>query len=60
MKTSLDELRMQTMGTQILFGFQLQSLFQPGFDQAGSAERAAQAASLAAILISFSADHRSG
>ncbi len=53
LKTSLDELRMQTMGTQILFGFQLQSLFQPGFDQAGTAERAADAGSLAAILISF-------
>jgi hypothetical protein len=53
LKTSLDELRMQTMGTQILFGFQLQSLFQPGFDQAGSAERAGHAASLAAILLSF-------
>jgi hypothetical protein len=53
LKTSLDELRMQTMGTQILFGFQFQSLFQPGFDQAGTAERAADAGSLAAILISF-------
>jgi hypothetical protein len=53
LKTSLDELRMQTMGTQILFGFQLQSLFQPGFDQAGTAERAVDAGSLAAILISF-------
>jgi len=53
LKTSLDELRMQTMGTQILFGFQLQSLFQPGFDHASTAERAAHAASLAAILLSF-------
>jgi hypothetical protein len=53
LKTSLDELRMQTMGTQILFGFQLQSLFQPGFDRDGIAERAADAGSLAAILCSF-------
>jgi len=32
---------MQTLGTQILFGFQLQSLFQPGFERAGKSERIA-------------------
>jgi len=40
-KLALDELRMQTLGTQILFGFQLQSLFQPGFKRAGKSERIA-------------------
>jgi hypothetical protein len=55
LKVSLDELRMQMLGAQVLFGFQLQSLFQPGFEQAGQSERLADAVSLAAILLSFAA-----
>jgi len=30
-KVSLDELRMQMLGVQVLFGFQFQGLFQQGF-----------------------------
>ena len=36
LKTSLDELRMQVLGAQVLFGFQFQGLFQDTFEQAGS------------------------
>jgi hypothetical protein len=32
LKTSLDELRMQMLGSQVLFGFQLQGLFQDNFE----------------------------
>ena len=53
LKLSLDELRMQTLGTQVLLGFQLQSLFQPGFVHAGMEEKVADGISLAAILIAF-------
>ena len=39
-KTSLDELRMQILGIQVLFGFQFQGLFQDGFhDLSFSARR---------------------
>jgi hypothetical protein len=31
LKTSLEELRMQMLGVQVLFGFQLQGLFQETF-----------------------------
>jgi HAMP domain-containing protein len=55
LKVSLDELRMQMLGAQVLFGFQLQSLFQPGFAQASQPERLADALTLAAILVSFAA-----
>jgi len=33
LKTALDETRLLIMGTQILFGFQFDSVFQSGFDQ---------------------------
>lgn len=55
---------MQMLGTQVLFGFQFQSLFQPGFERAIRAERVADAIALAAILVSFAvlalipAEHR--
>jgi Family of unknown function (DUF6328) len=32
-KVSLDELRMQMLGVQVLFGFQFQGLFQQGFNE---------------------------
>ena len=35
LKTSLDELRMQMLGVQVLFGFQFQGVFQEGFDAIG-------------------------
>jgi Family of unknown function (DUF6328) len=53
LKISLDELRMQVLGAQILFGFQFQSLFQPGFDRASIPERIADAAGLTVVLASF-------
>lgn len=53
LKISLDELRMQVLGAQVLFGFQFQSSFQPGFDRASATERSADALGLAVILISF-------
>jgi len=53
LKTSLDELRMQVLGAQVLFGFQFQGLFQDTFERAGPLERTAHSLSLAAILIAF-------
>jgi len=44
---------MQTLGTQVLFGFQFQMLFQRGFRGATAPERLADAVSLSAILVSF-------
>ena len=32
LKISLDELRMQMLGSQVLFGFQFQGLFQDNFE----------------------------
>jgi hypothetical protein len=55
---------MQMLGTQVLFGFQFQSLFQPGFERATPAERGADVIALTAILVSFAvlavtpAEHR--
>ncbi len=53
MKVSLDELRMQVLGAQVLFGFQFQSLFQPDFNQAAPAERWADAAALSCLLATY-------
>jgi uncharacterized protein DUF6328 len=40
LKISLDELRMQMLGTQVAFGFQFQSIFQDRFDVSDPARRA--------------------
>ncbi|MBS0419440.1 MAG: hypothetical protein JSR66_17145 [Proteobacteria bacterium] len=53
LKLSLDELRMQTLGAQVLLGFQMQCLFQPSFQHASLEERLADSVSLAAILLSL-------
>jgi hypothetical protein len=64
LKTSLDELRMQVLGAQVLFGFQYQSLFQDSFERATPAEQIADGGSLAAIVFAFAmlisppAEHR--
>ncbi len=55
LKVSLDELRMQVLGAQVLFGFQFQSLFQPGFGRATRVERLADAGALAALLLTYTA-----
>jgi fumarate reductase subunit D len=51
LKTSLDELRMQMLGSQVLFGFQFQGLFQDNFDSLPSAGRNADAAALVLMTI---------
>jgi hypothetical protein len=45
---------MQMLGTQVLFGFQFQSLFQVGFDRASIAEHISDGCALAALLASLS------
>jgi uncharacterized membrane protein len=50
LKFALDESRMQMLGAQVLFGFQLQSLFQDGFQDPSSLQRAAAAFAFVAIL----------
>ncbi len=64
LKTALDELRMQMLGLQVLFGFQFQALFQDAFEDLGNAARMADAAGLGlllaatAILIAAPSQHR--
>jgi len=53
LKTSLDELRMQMLGSQVLFGFQFQGLFQDNFDSLPSAGRNADAAGLALMIVAL-------
>jgi Family of unknown function (DUF6328) len=53
LKISLDELRMQVLGAQVLLGFQFQSLFQPGFQRAGTVTRVVAAIGLVAICLSL-------
>ena len=48
-KIALDELRMQMLGSQVLFGFQMHAAFQPGFDKLSSTAKTAEV--LAAVLI---------
>jgi hypothetical protein len=52
-KISLDELRMQMLGTQVAFGFQFQSLFQERFDLTDSAIRNAALSGLAFIVLTL-------
>jgi hypothetical protein len=51
LKVSLDELRMEMLGVQVLFGFQFQGLFQQGFGEIGDAGRYADAAGLGLLII---------
>jgi hypothetical protein len=53
LKISLDELRMQMLGSQVLFGFQFQGLFQDNFDSLPSAGRNADGAALALMIIAL-------
>jgi len=52
-KVGLDELRMQMLGTQVLFGFQLQGAFQEGFSGASAAVRIVDATALSLIVLSL-------
>lgn len=51
LKTSLDELRMQMLGAQVLFGFQFQSLFQDNFTALPIWDRAAAGTALALMIL---------
>ena len=51
--TALDELCMQMIGAQVLFGFQLQVVFQEGFAKASSATRLADMAALSFIILAL-------
>ena len=53
LKTSLDELRMQVLGAQVLLGFQFQSLFQAKFDQTSASIRLVAGVGLVAICLSL-------
>ena len=64
LKISLDELRMQMLGTQVAFGFQFQALFQERFDVSDPARRAVALVGLIfmvltlGLLIAAPAAHR--
>jgi uncharacterized protein DUF6328 len=53
LKISLDELRMQMLGTQVAFGFQFQSLFQDRFDVSDPARRTAALAGLILMILTL-------
>jgi hypothetical protein len=50
-KVALDELRMQMLGVQVLFGFQFQAIFQQGFDEVSALGRYINAAGLALMVV---------
>jgi hypothetical protein len=50
LKTSLDELRMQMLGAQVLFGFQFQGMFQNNFGATHLSGRIMDAAGLALMI----------
>jgi hypothetical protein len=51
LKTSLDELRMQMLGSQVLFGFQFQGLFQDNFESLPLSGRRADGGALALMIL---------
>ncbi|HKS54693.1 MAG TPA: DUF6328 family protein [Steroidobacteraceae bacterium] len=53
LKVSLDELRMQMLGTQVLFGFQFQSLFQERFAPGDELVRAAALSGMIAMVLTI-------
>ena len=52
-KTALDELRMEMLGTQVLFGFQLQGAFQEGFAATPSSVKLTDFAALSLIVLTL-------
>ncbi len=54
LKTSLNELRMQMLGVQVLFGFQLRGLFQDGFSGVSPSGRIVNAAGLLLLVTTLS------
>jgi hypothetical protein len=53
LKVSLDELRMQMLGVQVLFGFQFQGLFQDNFAALPAAGRIVDAAGLGLMVVAL-------
>lgn len=53
LKIALDELRMQMLGAQVLFGFQFQALFQEMFREPSPSQRIASGVGFAAILLTI-------
>jgi hypothetical protein len=53
LKISLDELRMQMLGTQVAFGFQFQSLFQERFAVSDELLRTAALSGMIAIILTL-------
>jgi hypothetical protein len=53
LKVSLDELRMQMLGSQVLFGFQFQGLFQDNFHSLPSSGRTADGVAMALMIVVF-------
>jgi hypothetical protein len=53
LKTSLDEVRMQMLGVQVLFGFQLQASFQEKFVDLTTIARGMAALALALIVVTL-------
>jgi Family of unknown function (DUF6328) len=51
LKISLDELRMQMLGSQVLFGFQFQGLFQDNFEALPMSGRTADAVAMALMIL---------
>ncbi len=51
--TALDELRMQMLGTQVLFGFQFQGIFQEGFEQIAPSAKLAALSAFGLIVLTF-------
>jgi hypothetical protein len=51
LKTSLDELRMQMLGSQVLFGFQFQGLFQCNFETLPISARTADVVAMAMMIL---------
>jgi uncharacterized protein DUF6328 len=64
LKTSLDELRMQMLGVQVLFGFQFQGLFQDNFQSVTASGKVVDAAALVfttivlGLIIAVPSQHR--
>ena len=52
-KTSLDETRLLMLGAQVLFGFQLQSVFQDGFESLPAASRWCDSIAMALMALSI-------
>jgi hypothetical protein len=50
-KVALDELRMQMLGVQVLFGFQFQGIFHEGFDDVSALGRRIHALGLALMVV---------